>query len=216
MPTVVCKQCGAKVSDEYTFCQYCQTPINGKPAKPETGTGKGVCSNCGAKARQGQRFCTNCGQAMTIDVEEVLNSTFKILRKAPLIVVPTIIDVTFSTLGLAWIGGPFFGQSVSGESLSVLLATLWTPLPKLLALFVVGIFLFPIVTGMYPSMVEDAYDRRKLRLARTLRKSVRKYPSVFASNILVGALIMLGLLLFVVPAVHCGCLVLLCCTRDHS
>jgi uncharacterized membrane protein len=48
-------------------------------------------------------------------------------------------------------------------------------------------------------MVQDVSNGKALEITRALRKAVKKYPSILASDILVGILVLLGSLLLLVP-----------------
>jgi len=202
MPLVVCKQCGANVSDESSFCPFCNAPIDGKPPKPkaaQTGARNEFCPSCGAGAIHKQKFCANCGQKLVISVEEVLNSTLRIIKKSPLIVVPTIIRVVLSTVLGLWIILPFLQQIGSISTPSMWIGMLWDSLPRFGVGIAFGVIVSPIVTGMYPSMVQDVFDGKELEITRALRKAIKKYPSILASDSLVGILVLLASLLLVVP-----------------
>jgi RNA polymerase subunit RPABC4/transcription elongation factor Spt4 len=199
MPRVVCKQCGANVSDEFSFCPFCKAPINGKPARPQIEAGKEVCPNCGAGTTDAQKFCANCGQALAISVEEVLNSTLRIIKTTPVIVLPTIIRVALSTILGIWISLPLLQGIGSISTPSVWLPILWNSLPRVGVGIVFGLIVSPIVTGMYPSMVQDMFNGKTLDITRAFRKAVKKYPSILASDILVGSLVLLASFLLLVP-----------------
>ena len=175
MSLVVCKQCGAKISEEYNFCPYCKASIGGPP-KLETHIGEEFCPSCNAKTSRTQKFCPICGHPLTINVEEVLNATLRIVRKAPFIVLPTIIFSILSTIFTVWFDTPLF-ESTSASP-SVFIATLWSILPGHAVAIMFGILASPVVNGMYPYMVRDAYEGRTLDMLSALRKTMKRYPSI--------------------------------------
>jgi len=128
-----------------------------------------------------------------------LNSTLRIIKKSPLIVVPTIIRVVLSTVLGLWIILPFLQQIGSISTPSMWIGMLWDSLPRFGVGIAFGVIVSPIVTGMYPSMVQDVFDGKELEITRALRKAIKKYPSILASDILVGILVLLASLLLVVP-----------------
>jgi len=202
MPLVVCKQCGANVSEELSFCPFCRAPLDGKSATPEaaaTGKGKAFCPNCGAGITRAQKFCANCGQALAISVEEVLNSALRIVKRAPLIVLPTAIQVAFSTVLGLWFTEALVQQISSISTPSMWLATFWSNLPKLGVAVVFGVLVSPIIGGMYPSMVADVYNGKTLQFGRALRNAIKKYLSILAANILAGILTLFASFLLLVP-----------------
>ncbi len=49
---VICKSCGAELSDKAKFCNSCGSPVKASPA---------FCGKCGAEIKKGARFCGGCG-----------------------------------------------------------------------------------------------------------------------------------------------------------
>jgi hypothetical protein len=172
----------------------------GSKVEADTVTQIGSCANCGARITPNQKFCFNCGHGLAIDVEKVLNSTVRMIRKTPVIILPMFIQVLASTLLGLWTFNGIMTQVTSTSDPSAYFATfLAASGPRLLAVAVFGIFVGPIVSGMYPSMVEDVYFGRAISTGRAFRRAIGKYLAILASDILVGCLIVLGAFLLVVP-----------------
>jgi hypothetical protein len=119
--------------------------------------------------------------------------------QAPLLLLPMFVELLFSTLLGLWIGLQFLQEIEARSTPSLLLAALWSALPRFLVLVAFGILALPLVRGMYPSMVRDLYKEKKLQPLDALRKAVKKYPSLLASYIAVSGLVMAGSLLLLVP-----------------
>ena len=56
-----CPRCGAEISKEFAFCNFCGAaiPVNERNEAPADGV---QCPKCGAVVEKGMRFCTACGQ----------------------------------------------------------------------------------------------------------------------------------------------------------
>lgn len=242
MSLISCKRCGAKVSDEFSYCTNCNAPIirsqkrsernekeekspapdyeEQRTSKPrprphrgfagwiftplesnrkDRGTRKGSCPNCEAEIVHGSKFCPACGRALAINVSDVLNSTFTIMRKAPLIFLPMFVELLFSSMLALWALVPYLEQMSSTATPSSILTALWNALPRLVALGAFGFLVRPLVAGMYPSMVKNAIRGKKIDMTRALEKAASKYLSILVSNVLVAILVSLGALLLVVP-----------------
>jgi hypothetical protein len=161
---------------------------------------KNSCPNCGAAKAPHLKFCSNCGRALTIDVAEVLNSTLSILRKRPILIIPSLLQAMVSSWILSWTYLPLQEQLNSTAASSLSLALLWSHLPEMLVSFVAfGGIIVPLVHGMYPVMVKEAMRGEEVDLAGAFRNSLRRFPSLFASYILVEVAVLVGTLALVVP-----------------
>jgi hypothetical protein len=101
--------------------------------------------------------------------------------------------------------GLWVGAAVStlgtGSNPSADLASLTSLLVRVWAVVGFGLVVGPLVSGMYPTMVEDVSNGRSIGTGRALRKAVKKYPSILGSNILVAILVLLASLLLLVPGI---------------
>ena len=75
-------------------------------------------------------------------------------------------------------------------------------IPQLLAVTLVeGLTIYPLVNGMYPSMVKAATLGESVEFSSALKTSLRKYPSIVASYILVAFAIILASLVLIIPGI---------------
>jgi hypothetical protein len=175
-----------------------ELPISAPPTTQEAK--KNSCPNCGAAKVPQSKFCSNCGQALTIDVAEVLNSTLSILRKRPILIIPSLLQVLVSSWILSWTWLPVQERLNSTAASSLTLALLLSHLPEVLVSFVAfGITVVPLVRGMYPVMVKEAMRDEEVDLPGAFINSLRRFPSLFASNILVEVAVLVGTLALIVP-----------------
>lgn len=64
-----CPRCGAEVSKEFAFCNFCGAPmpVNEVHEAPSDAV---QCPKCGTMVEKGMRFCTSCGQEMPLSYAE--------------------------------------------------------------------------------------------------------------------------------------------------
>ncbi|MEM1995049.1 MAG: hypothetical protein QXW32_06240 [Nitrososphaerales archaeon] len=123
------------------------------------------------------------------DIGEALTSSFNILVKNPKILIPQFISSLIFTMG---------------SSLSAL-ALFTTPLgwlalaPATPILFLLGLIIYVIVSGMYPILVKDVVNGVSPSLASASKNAFRKIISLIAASILVSIIVAIGLILLVVP-----------------
>ena len=60
---MICKQCGATISDQHRFCPYCGNTMSVSAPQPTPAVSQSkLCFKCGATMAQDGRFCSVCGQ----------------------------------------------------------------------------------------------------------------------------------------------------------
>jgi hypothetical protein len=173
------------------------------------------CPYCGKAIQEGIANCPYCGASISstvppppptppsippptpppypkeedLDVGEVLESSFNIIRKKPVLLLPQIISTVMFTL------------------LSVLLlalisqGSLVTFLLLLVGIIILGIVVGFAIEGMYPLMVKNVIEREEVDMLGAFQKAVSRLPSLIGSGILVGLIVGVGLFLLVVPGI---------------
>jgi len=208
--TVICPQCGAEVSDQFSSCPYCRAPISMISRSSEVE--KQYCANCRAEIVEHTKFCYFCGKPLVvsgspspISVELVLSSSLNIILKNPLILLPMLVEVVIS-MALTRLFGLFFPQFIASFALGLpnrLLNPSFTQtLLALTAIFTLGITLQPIVYGMYPLMVKNTVERNRVDLRGAFVKAVSRFPSILVVRILVSLIVGLGTLFLIVPGLY--------------
>jgi len=205
LPDIACRNCGAKVSDEFSYCVNCGTSLEVKGATTTNPSrhSKKVCVDCGAPVTPRLRFCSSCGRALSIDLADVLNSTIRIIRTRPAIVMPLLLLSVINGVFLASFSLQLQSKIASLTTHTSLLdPSVYTILGQLLVVGLVeGLTIYPLVNGMYPSMVKAAMLGERVELSSVFKKSLRKYPSIVTSYILVAGGIILASLALIIPGI---------------
>lgn len=164
---------------------------------------KKTCGNCGLEISPRLRFCQNCGRALSIDVPEVLNSSLRILKKYPLMILPLFLEIIITNSVSAWIYFPLLIQlNVTPLSSTARSTLLLNSISQLLLVTVpLGITIGTLVHGMYPFMVRRAMEKGSINLLEAFRGAMRRFASVFMSQVLIFAVVFVGALLLVVPGI---------------
>jgi hypothetical protein len=196
-----CIQCGAEISSETNNCPFCQAPISGTKSTnlldaPKRTT---TCIQCGTEVPDGSRFCSNCGRPLTISVTEVLNSTIRMLGKHPVIFLPYLVELIFSSLVSYWIVTPLLTRLPS-VSPSLNLGFLLISLSRQFTLStILALTVNPLIYGMYPHMVGDAIRGQRIDLTRSFRGAVRKFPPLCLSAGVISLAVGIGSVLGGLP-----------------
>jgi uncharacterized OB-fold protein len=229
--TVVCRRCGSRVSDQFSFCPKCLTKFGEKDAvsetsemglvewlvtpldskrrafTPEKGAApspldkeKQRCFNCGAGILPEDKFCNSCGQPLSINVVHVLNSTFKILKNYPVFFLPILFYTIASVSLSAWVYTGVQSQLTSSVSdPAQLMTNVLRLIRQTLLPFLFALLLYPVIYGIYPTMVREALTDAKVDLSKAFRVAIAKYPSLLAANTLITVEVFLLALLLLVP-----------------
>ncbi|HXK73075.1 MAG TPA: zinc ribbon domain-containing protein, partial [Clostridia bacterium] len=95
---VYCKNCGAQISDNASFCTNC-----GQKVEKDL-----VCRNCNSKQKPGTQFCPVCGTPVTehrLPIQTPVKKPIKNLKKKILISAIAIVLVASIILGIMYVPG---------------------------------------------------------------------------------------------------------------
>jgi len=161
------------------------------------------CPKCGKEIPEGTVTCPSCGASTSsvpppipekaeFSVREVLGSSFDVIKKKPIVLLPHIITtVVFGVLLF------FLMPAAGGVS--------WESLAASAGLFflivIVAIIVGFIVEGMYPLMVRNVIEGKDVEMSAAFGKAVSRLPSLIGAAILVGLILIAGFALFVIPGI---------------
>lgn len=200
--TLACSSCHREIQASFRYCPFCGN--SSQPSEDRATISQlpqqlprmaKTCVTCGASIVVGCKFCATCGQPLMINVKEVLNSTLRIIRTQPIIIVPIFIELLASNL-LTLFLTPVLAQLLPATNLSSPLASIWGVLLRFsLVNIAFGLTVTQLVRGMYPSMVENVVGANRISITQALRRAVRKFKSLFVSHVLASLAILVGSLL---------------------
>ena len=121
------------------------------------------------------------------NVEEVIVSSFGLIRKKPILLVPEIITTLIFAIPLMFIDLDSTESNMAN-------------LPMFGGMILLGIIALPVIQGMYPLMVKNVIEGREVELSDAFSKSLNRFPSLIEAFILVGLMILLGAIL-IIPAI---------------
>ncbi len=172
------------------------------------------CFKCGKEIDEGVDTCPNCGQSTSeappsvpprgkFNVEAVIVSSFGLIRRKPMLLLPQIITTLIFAIPLLFIAIPLLFIDI--ESPAGIIANLPVVGGIIILAFggiiILAIIVLPVIGGMYPLMVKNVMEGREVEMSDAFAKSLRRFPSLIGASILVGLLVALGLLLLVVPGI---------------
>ncbi len=195
-----CPHCGYSNLSSSLYCVQCGSALRtiSQAAQQQPSISK-TCVTCGASVGFGWKFCATCGQPLIISVKEVLNSTLRIIRTQPIIIVPIFIELLASNL-LTLLLTPLLAQLSSATNPSSPLASFWASRLRLLLVNIAyAMTVTPLVHGMYPSMVQNVMGASKISITQAGRRAVRKFTSLSVSNGVAYLATVVGALLLAVP-----------------
>jgi len=116
-----------------------------------------------------------------IEVGHVLSKSLELIRDNPILLVPQVIVLVVSLLE----------DLASAATLSVLG----------FVLLLVSVIVTIIVTGAYPSLVQEALDGRPVSIGNSMRQASGRFFTLLVAGIVVGIAVFVGLIALVVPGI---------------
>jgi len=167
------------------------------------------CSKCGKEIEEGLDTCPHCGQSTSdappsvpprgkLSVEEVLVSSFGLIRRKPLLLVPEIIPALIFLIPLLIFVIPLLSIDIeSPESIIENLPVIGGTIIVVFGTFILALLAWFVVQGMYPLMVKNVMEGREVEISDAFTKSLHRLLSIIGAVILLVIMVLLwpGLIL---------------------
>jgi len=121
-----------------------------------------------------------------IDVGDVLSKSVDLIRRYPALLIPQAIVLVIS-----------LAADLTGSAPLGLLSFGLLNLVLLIASLIVGI----IITGTYPTVIQEALQGRPISISEGFRQASAKFWSLVVAGIVVGILVIIGFIAIIVPGI---------------
>ena len=142
-----------------------------------------------------------------LSLGEVLSKTFELYKRGftkyflLFAVVGVIIDVSTKLVQLAF-PPPVLPPNPTPQQLSSFFVGLYTTLfIQLAVIFVVGVLLSPIAQGSAIELASEQIRKGQAGLGTSIRLALSRLPSIWAQNIIVGIIVVLGFIALIIPGI---------------